>query len=192
MGKIILAELISDQFPYGDVIFFDENTGLPDYLYNKFRVIKTVEELSELIQSGEKHFIPAIGHPRLREKAVRKIEQLGGELISVISSESFISKLNFNTFEGLFAPRWSGISHDTKIGKSCILHHYSGIGHDAEIGNFVTVSTDVQIGSFTTVGDYSFIGNCAVLYPHINIGQCVIISAGAVVKNDVPDFSSIT
>ena len=192
LGKIILAELINDQFPFGEVVFFDENKNLPDYLYKQYKVIKTFDELAKIIEAGENQFIPAIGHPRLREKAVKKVENIGGKLISVISSESFISKLNFNTFEGLFAPRWSGISHDTKIGKSCILHHYCGIGHDVEIGNFVTISTDAQIGSFTTIGDYSFIGNCAVIYPSIKIGHCVIISAGSVVKNDVPDYSSIT
>ena len=192
LGKIILAELINDNFPYGEVIFYDENRKLPDFIYDKFRVIKTFTELSAIIKQGEKHFIPAIGHPRLREKVVKKVERIGGELISVISSESFISKLNFNKFEGLFAPRWAGISHDTKIGRSCIMHHYCGIGHDAVIGNFVTLSTDVQVGSFTSIGDYSFVGNCAVIYPGIKIGKNVIISAGSVVKNDVPDYASIT
>ena len=191
LGKIILAELINDQFP-DDVAFFDENKNLPDVLYNKYKVMKTFDELASAIATGNNRFIPAVGHPRLREKVVKKVENMGGQLTNVISSEAFISKLNFNTFEGLFAPRWSGISHDTKIGKSCILHHYTGIGHDVYIGNYVTLSTDVQVGSFTSIGDYTFIGNCAVIYPRIKIGKQVIISAGMIVKNDVPDYSSLT
>lgn len=191
LGKIILAELINDKFPNGEVIFFDENEKLPDLLYNKYKVIKNFEELKKIIASGENNFIPAIGHPRLREKAVNKVVKAGGKLLSVISSEAFISKLNFNTFEGLFAPRWAGISHDTSIGKSCIMHHYCGIGHDVIIGDFVTLSTDAQVGSFSTIGNYSFIGNCAVIYPGIKIGKGAIISAGAIVKSDVPEYGSI-
>lgn len=191
LGKIVLGELINNHFPEKDICFYDENPNCPVLLFDKYKVLKQPEQLEEYFKNVNTAFFPAIGHPRLRQKATEKVEQMGGKLTSVISNSAFISPLNFNKFEGLFAPQWSGISHNTKIGKSCILHHYVGIGHDVSIGDYASISTDVQIGSFTTIGNYCFIGISAIIYPKIKIGNNVIISAGAIIKQDVEDYANI-
>jgi sugar O-acyltransferase (sialic acid O-acetyltransferase NeuD family) len=190
LGKIILAELINNQFPYGDVVFFDENKELPEYLYNKYRVIKSPDELKTEIKNGNELFFPAVGNPRKREKITERLELSGGKLISIISSGAYISPLNDNRFEGLFAPLWSGISHNTTIEKSCILHHYTAIGHDVVIGKYASISPGVQVCSFSSIGDYCFIGTGAIISTHIKVGNNVVIGAGALVTRDLNDYET--
>lgn len=191
LGKIILGEIIQDKLPFGEIVFFDSGQNLPELLFNKYRIIKSCDELKQNINNGENQIIIAVGHPRKREKVAREIEAAGAELVNVISDGAYISPLNHNRFEGLFAPRWSGISHDTTIGKCCILHHYCGIGHDVLIGSFVTISPLAQICSYASIGNCCFIGTGAIVSPNVKIGNHVFIGPGVVVNENMNDYETL-
>ena len=57
--------------------------------------------------------------------------------------------------------------------------------------NFIRVDRDERVGYVrapVAIGDYTFIGAGAKILPGVTIGKGCIISAGAVVTKDVPDY----
>ena len=57
--------------------------------------------------------------------------------------------------------------------------------HDLEKADFVAREEPV------TIGDYVFIGPRAIILPGVRIGKGAVVAAGAVITNNVPDFSIV-
>ncbi|MFH1319480.1 MAG: NeuD/PglB/VioB family sugar acetyltransferase [Bacteroidota bacterium] len=188
MGKEVLGTLITYE-KCDEICFFDEDQNAAGLLYDKFKVLVSLEEAEKYLRNTDNKFITAIGHPRLREKLTKKIEKLGGKLTSLICSNVFIFPFN-DTYEGIFVHPGVGISHGVQIGRSCVLHINSSIGHDTTIGNYVTIGPGASIVGPTIIGDYSYIGANATVLPDIKIGKNVIVAAGAVVNRDLCDYET--
>ena len=189
LGKEVLGILIKDKFP-DDIVFFDENTKVPDILYNKFKVIKDLKSLKKYFLKGDKRFITGIGHPRIREKLTIKIEKAGGKLFSVISKGIFIFPFN-EKYIGVIIQPGVGISHNVKIGKCAAIHINSTIGHSTIIGKYVNIGPNVSVIGPVQIGDYSYISAQAIVLPNIKIGKNVVVTAGKVIDKDIADFETV-
>jgi len=189
LGKEVLSFMLGSDFPAEKLLFYDENPNAAEMLYGRFRVLKTEEDLTKHFQK-DADFIVGIGHPRIREKLVIKMEKIGGRYANAIFRGSYVFHYN-ETPEGIIIQPGVGISHNVSFGRGCAIHINSTIGHSAKIGKFVNVGPNVSIIGPVEIGDYAYIAAQSVILPNVKIGNNAIVSAGSIVKNDIPDFGSV-
>lgn len=80
-----------------------------------------------------------------------------------------------------------GSLSDTVIGNGTKIDALVHVAHNVVIGESCELTAGTIIGGSTRIGDMSWIGLNSTLKDNIRIGKKVIIAAGAVVINDVPN-----
>jgi len=85
----------------------------------------------------------------------------------------------------------STLGFNSSIGDQSILNTSSAVDHDCTIGRAVHVMGSAAIASFVHVRDFATIGTNATLIPRISVGEGAFVGAGAVVLDDVPDFTVV-
>lgn len=79
------------------------------------------------------------------------------------------------------------INPDTVIGDHVIINTAASVDHDCEVGAFCHIGPGTHLGGGVKVGQGTLIGIGATVHPYCTIGKNVIVGAGAVVVNDIPD-----
>jgi len=171
-----------------NIVFFDNvNHDIPDLLYQKFKVLKSLEEVKIFFDKTDKKFTIGIGDPALRKKLADTFTDMGGVLISTISVSANIGSYGVEIGDGSNVLSQVIISNDVSVGKGTILYFNVILTHDVKVGNFVEISPGAILLGRCVVGNYSQIGSHATILPDIKIGANVIVAAGAVVTENVPD-----
>lgn len=181
-------DIITDQSflnQSGKLYMFDDvTTKLPDVLFDKFQLLRSIDEA--LISTPEDSFMIALGAPRQRKMLYEKFVAHGFSPKSFLASGSLVdatSKLG----RGLNVMPFSGIFTDTIIGNGCLINSYASVHHDVQLGDFVTISPGARILGRASIGSLTEIGANAVILPDIIVGSGVIVGAGAVVTKSLPD-----
>lgn len=170
-----------------NLAFYDDvNDNINEPLFNRFPVLKTIEDTSNYFKTIDNRFTIGIGNPVLRKKLYEKFAALGGIFTSTIS-KSYIGSYDVIIGEGTNLLSGVTISNSVKIGIGAILYYNSIITHDCIIGDFVEISPGVTILGRCKIGNYCQIGANTTILPDINIGSNVIVGAGTVITRDVPD-----
>lgn len=183
-----VLEILNQLNQIENLVFYDDvSEDLPEMLYGKFRILRTIDEASDFFKNVDNRFTIGIGNPVLRKKLADKFIELGGVFTSTISPEANIGSFGNQLNEGINIMTGSVITNDVFIGKGVIVNLNSTIGHDCHIGNFVEISPGVSISGNCKIGDYAVLGTNATVLPKITIGKNVIVGAGAVITKDVPD-----
>ena len=171
-----------------NLVFYDDvNDNISGILYDRFSVLKTVEEASNYFKTIDNRFSLGIGNPTLRKKLHDKFTFLGGVFTSTISPLARIGSFGNEIGAGSNVMTGTIITSDIMIKKGCLINLNCTIGHDSILGEFVELSPGVSISGNCSIGDYSVLGTNATVLPKISIGTNVIIGAGAVVAKDLPD-----
>jgi sugar O-acyltransferase (sialic acid O-acetyltransferase NeuD family) len=171
-----------------NVAFFDDvNNDVFGKLYNKFPILKSLDEVENYLNSVTKDFTIGIGNPVLRKILYDKFTMLNGNFVSTISSKANIGNYGNSIDLGCNIMTGSTITNDVIIGKGSIINLNCTIGHDTKIGLFVELSPGVNISGNCEIGDFTTIGTNATILPKIKIGKNVVVAAGAVVTKDIPD-----
>ncbi|WP_136669273.1 acetyltransferase [Flavobacterium sp. H122] len=171
-----------------DLVFYDDvNFDIPDSLYGRFQVIKTIDKAGEYLKTIDSRFTIGIGNPVLRKKMADKFTALGGVFTNTISPLARIGHFGNIIEDGCNIMTGTVITNDVKIGKGVLINLNCTIGHDSIIGDFTEMSPGVHISGNCIVGSYTNIGTNATVLPKVTIGSNVIIGAGSVVTKDVPD-----
>lgn len=175
-----------------NLAFYDDvNIDAQDFLYNQFRVLKTLDEAQEYFKKIDNRFTIGIGNPVLRKKLFEKFSAIGGQFTSTISPLAQIGSFGNSIQEGCNIMTGVVITNDISISEGVLINLNCTIGHDCLIGKFVELSPGVHISGNCIIGDYSIFGTNATLLPNIKIGKNVIVGAGSVVTKDVPDNSLV-
>jgi sugar O-acyltransferase (sialic acid O-acetyltransferase NeuD family) len=167
------------------------STDLPDKLYNKFKIMRTLEEVEKYFKDIDNSFVLGIGGPALREMAWKKFTSIGGQPSSMISSSSRIGSFGVELGEGVNVMLNSVITNDVRIGKGVLINQISSIGHDVDIEDFVEVCPGVVISGRTKIGEFTFLGSNCTILPNISIGSNVIVGAGSVINRDIPNGCTV-
>jgi sugar O-acyltransferase (sialic acid O-acetyltransferase NeuD family) len=186
-----VLQILEENYQTTDLVFYDDISLNNDMLFNKFQVLKTEKEVKKHFSSKGNKFTIGIGKPELRFNIYKRFVLLGGELVSTISSKSYIGSYDVIIGNGCNILAGVKISNDAVIGKGCILYYNSIITHDVILGDFVEVSPSVSILGRCKIGSFTQIGSNATILPDVSIGSNVIVGAGAVVIADVPDNSIV-
>ena len=170
-----------------NLAFFDDvNADVPDFLYNQFPVLKSIEAVKKYFQTTSSQFTIGIGNPVLRKKMYDKFTAIGGEFTSVVSPLASIGHFGNTINYGCNIMTGTVITNDVVLGKGILINLNCTVGHDSVIGDFVEMSPGVHVSGNCKIGMYSNIGTNATILPKITIGENVIVGAGSVVTKDVP------
>lgn len=186
LGREIYDLFLQCKTNLGDVEckgFLDDNPNALDG-FNGFPPI--IDSVENYCPQDNDVFICALGEPKWIRHYVEIIKRKGGQFISLISPDAYVSPFA-KCGEGCAIIRWAHISCNVSIGAHTYLGAFTAIGHDAEIGRFC------HMGSYTFMGGWSSVGNGVTCHPRINIlphvkvGNNVVIGAGSVVMKPVKD-----
>ncbi|MBU2939569.1 acetyltransferase [Lacinutrix sp. C3R15] len=167
---------------YDDVNLYEANI-----LYDKFSILKTLEEAKIYFEKIDSRFTLGIGNPILRKMLFERFKELGGKFTSTISTQSIIGTYVKNIGTGANILDQAILSNDVSIGDGVIVYYNAVLTHDVQVGDFVEISPGAILLGRCCIGAFSQIGSHATILPDIVIGQNVIVAAGAVVTKDVPD-----
>jgi sugar O-acyltransferase (sialic acid O-acetyltransferase NeuD family) len=170
------------------IAFYDDiNEDIGDFLYDKFPILKTEEEVKHFFSVNGNDFIIGIGNPQLRFKLYEKFISLGGNFVSGISIKASIGSFDVFIGDGCNVLDQAIFSNSTSVGKGCIVYYNVIISHDCEVGDFVELSPGAALLGGCKIGSFSHVGSNATILPKVKIGKNVVIGAGSVVTKDVPD-----
>jgi len=168
--------------------FYDDvNEDIGDFLYDRFPILKSEEEVVAFFKNASPEFTIGIGDPQLRFKLYEKFSKLGGAFTSTVSPLSLIGNYGNVISLGCNIMTSTVITNDIKIGKGVLINLCCTIGHDTVIEDFVELCPDVNVSGNCYIGKFSFIGTNSTILPKVTIGKNVIIGAGSVVTKDIPD-----
>lgn len=171
-------------------LFDDYSNGGESKLFNKFTILKTELEVKQLFATDNR-FVIGVGSPLIRQQLERKMETLGGDVDSIISSKASIGQFNVALGKGLNILTGAVITQNVIIGHGSLIHINATIHHDCVIGNYCEISPSCNILGNVKMGDFCSIGAGAVILPNVQLGNKVTIGAGAVVTRNVQDNQTL-
>ena len=187
-----ILEILTLQNMLEDLFFFDNvNQNSFDLLYDKFKVVRTYEEASELFKTDNR-FILGVGSPALRYRLSQKFIKLGGILTSIISPNANVGSWNCVIQAGVNIMQKALISNDTFIGEGTLVNAGCNIHHGCRIGIYAEISPLAGMGGNCEIGDFSTIGFGATILPNTKIGCNVVVGAGAVVTKNIANNLIVT
>ncbi len=182
-----ILETLEKQHPIGEIVFFDDVTELSSkFIFQKYLILRTKEDLKSYFESQSPNFILGLGNPKIRAIMSQMASNLGGLLSNAIDDKASIG--NYCTIgNGATILSQACISNSVSIGKAPLIYYNSVITHDCQIGDYVELSPGSTLLGRVTVGDFTQIGANATILPDLKIGSNCIVGAGAVVTKDVAD-----
>jgi sugar O-acyltransferase (sialic acid O-acetyltransferase NeuD family) len=173
-----------------DLVFYDDvSSDLPSLLFNKFKVLRSIEEVKDFFKTISNKYVLGVGSPKARFLLKNKMDNVGGTIEKVIVDSVEIGSYGVNIGNGVNIMSGTIITNDINIGDCTLINLNCTIGHDSIIGNYCELSPGVHISGHVEIGDFTSIGTGAVIIPHVKIGKNCIIGAGSVVNKDIPDNS---
>lgn len=182
-----VLEICHQQGILENLIFYDDINVEIHMIFNKFPVIKNLQQAEDHFKNFGYHFTIGIGNPLLRKILYEKFKGLGGEFVSTISNRAEIGSYDIEIGRGCNILAGSIFSNSVTLGRGCIVYYNAIITHDCVLGDFVEVSPSATILGNVRIGDYSQIGANSTILPGIVVGSNVVIGAGAVVTDHLPD-----
>ncbi|KAF0129282.1 MAG: bifunctional WbnG and putative acetyltransferase [Bacteroidetes bacterium] len=188
-----VLEVIHQLHSTDKIVFFDDiSLDLPDMLYSKFQILKSLEEAKLFFKNeNTSDFTLGLGTPILRKKMFEKFSSIGGVVKSTISPYARLGIHDVSLGKGLNIMTGSVITCSVDVGDFALINLNCTIGHDSTIGKFVEMSPGVHISGRCQIGDFVTIGTNATLLPDVIVGNNVIIGANSLVNKNVPDNSVV-
>ena len=161
----------------------DAFTASSDY---RFERIQNLFPDEEFIVAPDEVFIVANGDPVVKAKLVKKIEQAGGRLLSVIHPTCYVAKSATIGAGAILCP-FAFVGPHAVIAPHVTLNVHAGCGHNARIGSFTVFSPYASAAGAAEIGAGVFLGSYAFVAPEKRVGHHAKLSAGACALADVPD-----
>ena len=191
LAKEVLHMLLLNKDEENLVFYDDFNLDGPDLLFGIFPILRTLEEAKEYFSTTDNRFTLGVGFPDVRYKLFHKFLALEAQPFTVISNHSDIGYFDVKVSKGVTIGFHCAISNSVSIGTGTFINAKTVVGHDSNIGEFCEICPSVNIAGHVDIGKYTFIGTGVIIYPNVKIGQNVSITAGSVVRKDVPDNSIV-
>ena len=187
LAKEILEIYVSDD-RINQLAFYDDvNTDVSEKLFGKYPILRSLEEAKKFFELHGNDFTLGLGNPFLRWKIFQRFKKINGRLVSSISNRTFIGSHDVSIGDGCSVLSGVNISNSVQIGEGCLIYYNAVITHDCQIGDFVEISPSANILGRTEIASYTHIGTNATIFPDLKIGRNVVVGAGAVVRENVPD-----
>lgn len=164
-----------------------EVAGLIDFTETNIWGIKTIgtdSDLKQLYGDGIKNAFIAIGNNEIRAQLYKELDEIGFNVINIISKKSVISKY-VSMGQGNVIMPGAIINAGTNIGNCCIVNTNSHIDHDCNIGDFTHIAPGAGLCGNVKIGKRCFVCTGANIIDNITIIDDVVVGAGAAVIKDL-------
>jgi len=169
-----------------NLVFYDDvSTDLSHRIFDQFDILQTPEAAHNYFKNVDDRFALGLGLPELREKMSKRMEELGGTLVSLVSPKAHIGSFGVEIGVGATILPNATVSNGAKVGKGILMYPNSIITHDCQLGDFVELSPGATILGGATLKDFIHIGTNATVLPRLSVGSNSVIGAGAVVTVNV-------
>ncbi len=125
-------------------------------------------------------FIPAIGDNDARAAVMQKIEQLGGEVVSVVHPTAAISP-HATLGHGVYVGPQAVVNAHATVGDGVIINSAAIVEHHCTLGDFAHLAPGAVLGGGATIGDHTLVGLGAKVLPRLQVGARCVVGSGAVV-----------
>jgi sugar O-acyltransferase (sialic acid O-acetyltransferase NeuD family) len=181
-GKVV-ADL-AEEAGWTEVVFFDDRwpeltaVGAWSVKGNTQDLLKSLSLMDGVIV--------AIGANKIRMEKYRQLHQQGAALVCLIHPSAVISRYS-HIGCGSVVMAGAVVNVDARIGDACIVNTSATIDHDCVLEDAVHISPGAHLAGDVRVQECSWIGIGANVRQQIVIGRDVIVGAGAVVVENLPD-----
>lgn len=176
-----IADIIGRSAAY-EVLGFLADTAPAAHDPAASRYLGTVDRLAD----HATHYALAIGDSVARARVAARLDELGGQPITVVDPDSTIGS-NVSLGVGTIVFPGVRITTDVRLGRHCHVNVNATVSHDCRLGDFVTVSPGSVVCGTVTLGDRTYVGANACIRQNITIGADVLVGAGAMVTRDLPN-----
>lgn len=174
-----------------DLHFFDDVTvNGPDFFYERFPIIHTVDKLSAIFEKDNR-VVLGLGGPKARAKVAKKLIDAGAKLHTVVAASARMGKFQVSIGAGVNIMEFVLVSSSVVIGEGSLINAYAAIHHDVTIGAYSEISPRATLLGGASVGDFCSVGSGAIILPNIKVGNHVVIGAGSVIRQHVADNSVV-
>ncbi|MDO5655739.1 MAG: acetyltransferase [Flavobacteriaceae bacterium] len=191
LAKEVLDMLLLNKEMNNLVFYDDVNVNEPDLLFGQFPILRSAEAAKEYFENTDKRFTLGVGFPHVRYALYHKFLELGGAPFTLISANSDLGHFDIEIGEGVTMGYHCAISNSVHIGRGSFINAKTIVGHDSTIGEFCEICPSVNIAGHIDIGDYTFLGTGVIVYPKVKIGKNVSVTAGSIVRKNVPDNSIV-
>jgi sugar O-acyltransferase (sialic acid O-acetyltransferase NeuD family) len=126
----------------------------------------------------------AIGNATSREREVAQFP--AGMLATVAHPGASISGLA-QLAPGCFVAARAVVAPGASLGTAVIVNHGAVVDHDVTVGDFSHIAPLVALGGGVQVGRRVLVGSGCSVLPGLRIGDDVVIGAGSVVADHLPE-----
>jgi sugar O-acyltransferase (sialic acid O-acetyltransferase NeuD family) len=186
-GREILAWAKASSDAWTIKGFLDDNAGIVSDLRLRAPVLGRIDDYAP---ESNDVFICAIGSPAARRAATEKIKKRGGRFVRLIHPTAVVAD-GAQLGEGVIVCPLSLVSVDSRLGDGAVVYYHSSVDHDVVVGSFTQISGHCDIMGCALIGADVFLGSHAAIFPQVKIGDRVVVGAGSVVRNDVPDGTTV-
>lgn len=165
--------------------FFDD--GEPrGKIINAYPVLGGVESLNQW--NYDLLLVLALGIPKTKKYVLGKIHNEKISYPVVIHPSVITGNKKYLTIgEGSIICAGTIITTNVSIGRHVILNLACTVGHETEIGDFSSFMPTCNISGEVRIGERNFWGTGAKVINKKVIGHNVIVGAGSVIVEDIPD-----
>ena len=150
----VVKELAAETGRFNKIEFIDDNNPL---------AISKVSESEKFLKEFSCAII-AIGNPEIRQKIYNELEQIGFEIVNIISDKSYVSS-------------------SARIGKGCVIEPFVTVNANSTIGNSVILCAGSVVGHNSVVNDFCQIDYNGVVSVSAAVPSKTKIVAGTVYRN---------
>lgn len=175
-----------------NLVFYDDvNLDDCDLLFDQFPIIRSMAEVENYFKHIDNRFTLGVGFPKVRFGLYNKFLALKAKPYTLISPNSDLGDFDVHIAEAVTIGYHCAISNSVSVGKGSLINAKTVIGHDTRIGEFCEICPSVNLGGHVEIGDFSFVGTGVIVYPEVKIGKNVSITAGSIIRKNVPDNAMV-
>src|SRR5205823_11094007 len=168
--------------------FVDDNPTLWGHTVLGLPVLGNLDELR---RTGADAVIVAIGDKAARKRVFERVRVDGYRLVNAIHPTAVIAR-DVSIGEGVVVFANAVVNAGSVVGSNVILNTATTVDHDCTIANHVHLAPGVHAAGGVAIGEGTFVGTGASVVPYRKIGRWVVLGAGSVVVDDIPDEANAT
>jgi UDP-perosamine 4-acetyltransferase len=163
--------------------------GQPTYVVpepqggDQMRDVEFFERIEEF--RGSDIYI-GIGDGADRRRIFERHRSLGVRVATCVARTAFVAR-DAVLGEGVLVCPGSVVNTRAVLGDNSIVNTLSSVDHDCVLGSHSQMTAGVTFGGWVRVGEDCFFGVKSAVVPRVTIGNGVVVMAGSLVTQDLPD-----